>query len=110
MYSTLAGFLEPGETLEEAVRREVFEEAGASRSATCNTIPASLGRFPSNIMLGFYGEALSEEITIQTDELLDVRWFTRAEIRDPDAHDFHLPRLDSIARRLIEDWMAGTGG
>jgi NAD+ diphosphatase len=105
MYSTLAGFLEPGETLEEAVRREVKEEAGVTvgRVQYHSSQPWP---FPANIMLGFYGEALSEDITIQTDELLDVRWFTRDEIRDPAAHDFHLPRLDSIARRLIEDWMA----
>jgi NAD+ diphosphatase len=109
MYSTLAGFLEPGETLEEAVRREVHEEAGIVIGHV-QYHSSQPWPFPSNIMLGFYGEALSEAITIQADELLDVRWFTRAEIRDPDAHDFHLPRLDSIARRLIEDWMAGTAG
>jgi NAD+ diphosphatase len=57
-------------------------------------------------MLGFYAEGLSEEITIDTEEMIDVRWFSRAEIRDPDAHGFVLPSVDSIARRLIEDWMA----
>jgi NAD+ diphosphatase len=61
--------------------------------------------FPSSIMLGFYAEALSEEITIDTTELVDVRWFTRSEMRDHERHGFSLPRRDSIARRLIEDWM-----
>ncbi|MBS0559227.1 MAG: NAD(+) diphosphatase [Proteobacteria bacterium] len=107
MYSTLAGFLEPGETLEEAVRREVKEEAGVL-VGNVQYHSSQPWPFPANIMLGFYGEGLSEEITIQADELVDVRWFTRAEIADPEAHGFLLPRLDSIARRLIEDWMAGT--
>jgi len=57
-------------------------------------------------MLGFYGEGLTEEITIDAEEMLDVRWFTREQIRDPEANGFLLPRVDSIARRLIEDWMA----
>jgi NAD+ diphosphatase len=104
MYSTLAGFLEPGESLEEAVAREVLEEVGVTvgrvRYHSSQPWP-----FPSNIMLGFYAEGLSEEITLQEDELRDARWFTRAELRDPAAHGFQLPRLDSIARRLIEDWM-----
>jgi NAD+ diphosphatase len=107
MYSTLAGFLEPGESLEEAVRREVREEAGIV-VGNVQYHSSQPWPFPANIMLGFYGEALSEEITIQADELVDVRWFTRAQVRNPEAHDFLLPRLDSIARRLIEDWMAGT--
>lgn len=104
MYSTLAGFLEPGESLEEAVAREVLEEVGVTvgRVQYHSSQPWP---FPSNIMLGFYAEGLSEEITLQEDELRDARWFTRDELRDPAAHGFQLPRLDSIARRLIEDWM-----
>ena len=62
--------------------------------------------FPGNIMLGFYGEGLSEDITIDPEEMLDVRWFSREQIANPEAHNFLLPRADSIARRLIEDWMA----
>lgn len=57
-------------------------------------------------MLGFYGEGLSEAITIDPEEMLDVRWFSREQIRDSEANGFLLPRADSIARRLIEDWMA----
>ncbi len=105
MYSTLAGFVEPGESLEEAVRREVREEAGID-VGDVQYHSSQPWPFPGNIMLGFYGEALTEDIVVEEAELMDVRWFTRAELREPDAHGFMLPRNDSIARRLIEDWLA----
>jgi len=105
MYSTLAGFVEPGESLEEAVAREVFEES-AIRVGNVRYHSSQPWPFPSSVMLGFYAEGLTEEITIDPDELRDARWFSRAELRDHDAHGFSLPRRDSIARRLIEDWMA----
>jgi NAD+ diphosphatase len=105
MYSTLAGFVEPGESLEEAVRREVFEEAGI-RVGAVHYHSSQPWPFPGNIMLGFYGEGLTEAITIDPEEMIDVRWFSRDQMRDPDAHGFALPRVDSIARRLIEDWLA----
>jgi NAD+ diphosphatase len=107
MYSTLAGFVEPGESLEEAVAREVFEESGV-RVGRVSYHSSQPWPFPASIMLGFTAEALSQEITIDHDELQDVRWFTRAELRDPAGHGFQLPRADSIARRLIEDWMASA--
>jgi NAD+ diphosphatase len=59
-------------------------------------------------MLGFYAEGLSEDITIDPEEMIDVRWFSRDEISNPEANGFALPRADSIARRLIEDWMAAA--
>lgn len=105
MYSTLAGFLEPGETLEEAVRREVLEESGIQVGAV-QYHSSQPWPFPGNIMLGFYAEGLTEEITIDPEELIDARWFTRDQCRNPEAHDFLLPRADSIARRLVEDWLA----
>ncbi|GAC1346321.1 MAG: NAD(+) diphosphatase [Acetobacteraceae bacterium] len=104
MYSTLAGFVEPGESLEEAVAREVLEESGV-RVGAVRYHSSQPWPFPASIMLGFYAEGLSETITVQPDELRDARWFTRTELRDPAAHGFNLPRRDSIARRLIEDWM-----
>ncbi|HST73986.1 MAG TPA: NAD(+) diphosphatase [Acetobacteraceae bacterium] len=105
MYSTLAGFVEPGESLEEAVRREVLEEVGVEVGEV-NYHSSQPWPFPANIMLGYYGEALTERITIDPTEIKDARWFSRDEIRNPEAHGFLLPRGDSIARRLIEDWMA----
>ncbi len=105
MYSTLAGFVEPGESLEEAVAREVFEEAGV-RVGGIRYHSSQPWPFPSSIMLGFYAEALTEEIVLDREELTDARWFTREQIRNHAAHDFSVPRGDSIARRLIEDWVA----
>jgi NAD+ diphosphatase len=104
MYSTLAGFVEPGESLEEAVAREVFEEAGV-RVGRVHYHSSQPWPFPASIMLGFYAEGLTEDITIDTNELRDARWFTAAEMREPEKHGFHLPRGDSIASRLIQDWL-----
>jgi NAD+ diphosphatase len=105
MYSTLAGFVEPGESLEEAVRREVYEETGVRVGAVAYH-SSQPWPFPSSLMLGFYGEGLTETITFRDSELADARWFTRAMCRNPDEHGFRLPGPDSIARRLIEDWLA----
>ena len=105
MYSTLAGFVEPGESLEEAVAREVLEESGVTVGAV-RYHSSQPWPFPGSIMLGFYADALTEEITLDTNELVDARWFSKAQMRDPKAHAFALPRADSIARRLIEDWIA----
>ncbi|WP_426954092.1 NAD(+) diphosphatase [Muricoccus radiodurans] len=104
MYSTLAGFVEPGESLEEAVRREVFEEVGVSVGAVWYH-SSQPWPFPASIMLGFHAEATSTTITVDESELRDARWFTRDEIRNHAAGGFSLPRVDSIARRLIEDWL-----
>jgi len=105
MYSTLAGFVEPGESLEEAVRREVQEESGIVVGAV-HYHSSQPWPFPGNIMLGFYAEALTEQITIDPQELKDARWFSRDDMRNRHELGFDLPRVDSIARRLIEDWLA----
>ncbi|GAN80776.1 NAD(+) diphosphatase [Acidocella aminolytica] len=105
MYSTLAGFVEPGESLEDAVRREVFEEAGIEVGAV-HYHSSQPWPFPASLMLGFHAEGLSEDIVLQDDEMRDARWFSRTQIRDHAALGFGLPPHDSIARRLIEDWLA----
>ncbi len=105
MYSTLAGFLEPGESLEETVAREVFEESGIQvgevRYQSSQPWP-----FPASLMIGFHATAASREIRLNQSELEDCGWFSRAELRDFGAQGKSLPRADSIARRLIEDWLA----
>ncbi len=106
MYSTLAGFVEPGESLEEAVAREVFEES-AIRVTDVRYQSSQPWPFPSSIMLGFRARALNTDIRIDGTELVDAGWFDRAQLRaDHDPEKFRLPRGDSIARRLIEEWLA----
>ena len=101
LYSTLAGFVEPGESLEEAVAREVFEEVGV-RVAEVSYASSQPWPFPSSLMLGFYARAASSEITVQADEIEHARWFTREELLTTPPG---LPRADSISRRLIENWL-----
>lgn len=105
MYSTLAGFVEAGESLEEAVMRECLEEAGVHvgdvRYHSSQPWP-----FPSSLMLGFHARALSSDIATDLDELEDVRWVTRDFLLSHQPSDsFRLPPRDSISRRLIEAWL-----
>jgi NAD+ diphosphatase len=104
VYSALAGFVEPGESLEEAVRRETMEETGV-RLRSVRYHSSQPWPFPTNIMLGFIAEAASETITVDTHELLDARWFSRAELRGGNA-GIDLPPPFSIARRMIDHWLA----
>jgi NAD+ diphosphatase len=105
MYSTLAGFVEPGESLEDAVAREVFEEAGIEVD-TVTYHSSQPWPFPASIMLGFHATARSREIRIDNAELQDAQWFSRRWLLDQeDGPSFRRPRKDSIARRLIEDWL-----
>ncbi len=106
IYSTLAGFVEPGESLEEAVAREVFEEAGVTVGEV-RYMASQPWPFPSSLMLGFHAEAEAMELNIDPKELEDARWMTREQIGRIEDFDMELPRRDSIAWRLVKAWMDG---
>ena len=104
-YSLLAGFVEPGETLESAVIREVHEEAGIVVRA-----PRYLGSqpwpFPASLMLGFTAEADSMETSADDDEITALRWFTRQELRDAiAARQVAVPTTVSIAGQILHGWL-----
>jgi NAD+ diphosphatase len=104
LYSTIAGFVEPGESLEDAVRREVYEETNI-RVAAIRYHSSQPWPFPSSLMLGFVAEAdttVTQEIRMNDGELEDARWFTRKELRSGFPK---LPFKISIARRLVESWL-----
>jgi NAD+ diphosphatase len=104
MYSTLAGFVEPGETVEETVAREVFEESGV-RTGRVTYFGSEPWPFPRSLMLGFFAEATTTDI-VRGDELEDVRWFTYDEgIALQQTLSERAPYADTIARRLIATWL-----
>jgi len=107
-YSTLAGFAEPGETLEDAVRREVWEEVGV-RVGDVEWFGNQPWPLPASLMLGFVGRALTTEIVLDETEMADARWFTRAEMKaEAEAGTVLLPgRGVSISRSLVEHWYGG---
>jgi len=100
-YSTIAGFAEPGESLEDAVRREVYEETnvhvGEVRYHSSQPWP-----FPSSLMVGFLARAISTDIRLNDAELEDAQWFTRKDLRSGFPK---LPFRISIARRLVDHWI-----
>ncbi|MEZ5463458.1 NAD(+) diphosphatase [Dokdonella sp.] len=108
-YSTLAGFVEPGETLEDAVRREVFEEAGV-RVVDSDYHSSQPWPFPSSLMLGFTARADDPRIQVG-DEIDEARWFEVDEfVHDVESGALGLPPPLSVSYRLIEHWLKQAGG
>ena len=108
-FSALAGFVEPGESIEEAVAREVLEEAGIAVGKV-SYLASQPWPFPSSLMIGCHAEALEGELTIDRTELEEADWFTRAEVEaamrgDSDAR-FVAPPPQAIAHHLVAWWLA----
>jgi NAD+ diphosphatase len=109
VYSTIAGFVEPGETVEAAVRREAEEETGV-QVGDVRYIASQPWPFPASLMFGFHADALTTAIRRKDNELEDCRWFTRADIlafkeRTDPAPGFKLPNRYAIARLLLDRWL-----
>jgi NAD+ diphosphatase len=108
-FSTLAGFVEPGESLEAAVRREVREEVGVE-VGTVTYAGSQPWPFPSSLMAGFFAQAQTTDIVLE-DEISEARWWRREELDAAlAAGELLLPGSVSIARRLIEGWYGGRLG
>jgi len=109
-YSALAGFVEPGESLEEAVAREVLEESGV-RVGPPRYVSSQPWPFPASLMLGFVAPWAGGEPEIGDEELEDVRWFEREEVEAAVAGRgaLRLPPPLAIARRLVNGWLETAG-
>ena len=108
-FSALAGFVEPGESLEEAVRRELFEEAGIATQRV-RYIASQPWPFPSSLMVGAFAEATGTgELTLDDDEIEEARWVTKAEVRAAldGAADWLAPPPLAIAHTLLQAWVGG---
>jgi NAD+ diphosphatase len=106
-YSTLAGFVGVCESLEDAVRREVAEETGVPVGPV--TYMASQGwPFPSGLMVGFRATALAQAVHVDGEEVIEARWFTRAELTEHARAAGRLGREDSIDRYLLRSWLEDT--
>lgn len=109
-YSALAGFVEPGETIEAAVAREIKEEAGIE-VADIRYLASQPWPFPSSLMIGVHSRALSDSLTIDKNELDDARWFSRHEVigalAGREDATFQAPPRSAIARTLLEAWVDG---
>lgn len=110
-YSVIAGFVEPGESLEDAVKREVMEEAGIEVNTICYQ-SSQPWPFPSSLMLGYRAQAATTKFNLIDDELEEARWMSRAQIKQGlQDGTLKLPPGLSISRRLIENWFdAGDEG
>jgi NAD+ diphosphatase len=106
-YSTLAGFVEPGETPEHAVAREVYEEAGIEVDS-CSYAGSQPWPFPSSLMLAYFARATGEQPRPDGDEIVDARWFSRDELGAAiSSGAIAVPSTISVSRRLIEGWYGG---
>ncbi len=106
-FSTLAGFVDVSESLEDAVRREVAEETGVIVE-TVTYLGSQGWPFPSGLMVGFRATAVTEAVTADGEEVLEARWFTRGQLMDLAASRGRLGREDSIGRYLLHSWLAET--
>lgn len=105
MHSTLAGFVEHGETIEKAVERETFEETGI-RIKNIHYKYSQAWPFPSSLMLGFHAEAIDQSLNINFSELETAAWFSKDFLKSsPENTKFKMPGKISIARKLIKDWL-----
>ena len=103
-FSTLAGFVESGESAEAAVRREIFEESGIVVGDMVY-LGSQPWPFPSSLMLGYHALAESSDVVVDGEEIVEARWFSREELRAAcESGEVALPPAVSIARRLIERW------
>lgn len=114
LYSCLAGYIEPGESVEEAVRREIREEAGIEIGQVIYH-SSQPWPFPSSLMIGCFGEAVSSAVHLDPAEVEDARWFDRTEVsralaRWPETSGVRLPPPLTAAHRLVKAWLDGEPG